>query len=54
MSENTVSACCTEREFFLAREAGLLIATTADEVALHKFADAIRADEAIARVGGAA
>ena len=56
MSENTAKAACTEREWQLAREAGLPIFTTADEVAIHKFAEAIRADEraAIAKATGSA
>ena len=45
MSENTTPARCTEAEWNAARAAGLLVVTTADEVALHKFAEAIRAEE---------
>lgn len=45
MSENTAQAACTKREWDLARECGLPFFTTADEVAIHKFAEAIRADE---------
>lgn len=43
MTENTAPARCTEAEWELARDAGLPIFTTADEVAIHKFAEAIRA-----------
>lgn len=42
MAENTQPARCTEAEFKAAREAGLMVFTTADEVAIHKFAEAIR------------
>lgn len=44
MSENTASAACTQAEWIAARKVGLLISTTADERALHAFAEAIRAD----------
>lgn len=43
--ENTTKAKCTQREWEIAREAGLPIFTIADEAALHAFAEAIRADE---------
>lgn len=43
MSENTKAAACTEQEWKLARDAGLPIFTTADELSIHKFAEAIRA-----------
>jgi hypothetical protein len=43
MSENLSSAACTEQEYQLAREAGLLVVTTDDERAIHKFAEAVRA-----------
>lgn len=43
MSENTQSAKCTQEEWDLARAAGLLIGTTSEEIALHKFAESIRA-----------
>lgn len=43
MAENTQPARCTEAEFKAAREAGLMVFTTADEVAIHKFAELIRA-----------
>lgn len=43
MSETTAPAACTEAEFNMARKAGWLVVTTADEVAVHKFAEAIRA-----------
>lgn len=42
MTENLQSARCSEAEFTAAREAGILVFTTADEVAVHKFAQAIR------------
>lgn len=46
MSENTAAAMCTEAEYTAAREAGLLFVTsgtTAQERAIHRFAEAIRA-----------
>jgi len=49
MSESTAAAACTEAEFQAARGAGLLVATTADEAAIHKFAEAIRSE--FARAG---
>lgn len=42
MTENTAPARCTDEEWKLARDSGLPIFTTADEVAIHKFADSIR------------
>lgn len=45
MSENTTQAACSQREWDLAREAGLPFFTTADERAIHAFAEAIRADD---------
>lgn len=44
MSENTAQAACTQREWEMARDAGLPFFTTADEAAIHKFATAIRAE----------
>jgi len=46
MTENTAPARCTEVEYNMARNAGLLVVTTADEVAIHKFAEAIRSTTA--------
>lgn len=43
MSENTTQAACTEQEFRMAREAGLLVVTAADERAVHRFAELVRA-----------
>ena len=43
MSENTAKAACTQAEFNMARAAGLFIATTADERAIHAFAEAVGA-----------
>lgn len=45
MSENLAKAACTEQEYQAARAAGLLVITTADEVAIHAFAEAIRAEQ---------
>lgn len=44
MSECTTAAKCTEAEYQAARDAGLLIVTVAEEIALHKFAEAMRAE----------
>lgn len=44
MAENTAPAQCSEREFQAARDAGLLVVTTADEIAIRKFAQAMYAD----------
>jgi hypothetical protein len=46
MTENTAPARCSEAEYSMARDAGLLVVTTADEAAIHKFAEAIRASQA--------
>lgn len=46
MSENTAPARCSAAEWKMARDAGLSIFTTADEVAIHRFAEAIRAESA--------
>lgn len=43
MSENTAKAACTQAEFDMARAAGLLVASTGDERAIHAFAEAVRA-----------
>lgn len=43
MAENTQSAACSQQEYQAARQAGLLVVTTADERAIHAFAEAIRA-----------
>lgn len=45
MSENIKAAACTEQEWQMAREAGLPIFTTSDEVAIRKFANAVRSEE---------
>lgn len=50
MAENTTPAKCTEQEYQAAREAGLLVVTTADEVAIHKFAEAMRAEGYVAAI----
>ena len=42
MAENTQSAKCSQSEYEAARRAGLLVFTTADEIAIHKFAKEIR------------
>jgi hypothetical protein len=47
MAENTAPAKCTDSEWRAAREAGLLFCdpgSTAQEIALHKFAQAMRAE----------
>lgn len=44
MAENTTPAKCSESEYQAARDAGLLVVTTADEIAIHKFAAAMRAE----------
>jgi hypothetical protein len=44
MAECTTSAKCTDAEYQAAREAGLLVVTVADEIAIHKFAEAMRAE----------
>jgi hypothetical protein len=38
-------SACTEAEFHAARAAGLLVVTTADEAAIHAYAEAIRRHE---------
>lgn len=47
MAENTMSQQCTDSEFRMAREAGIFVATSADEVAIHKFAASILAEQKI-------
>lgn len=42
MAENTSAAACSDFEFKAARASGLLVLTTADERAIHAFAEAIR------------
>lgn len=42
MSETTAPAACTEAEFQMARAAGLLIVTTSEEFAIHKYAAFVR------------
>ena len=54
MSETLAVAGCTEAEWKAAREAGLLVITTQEEVAIHKFAELIRAQERAALATGAA
>lgn len=51
MSENTAPARCTEAEWRAARAAGLPFVTTYDEVSIHQFAEAIRAEERAAAQG---
>ena len=46
MSENLKKAACTEQEYRMARQAGLLVVTTDDEIAVHRFAEMVRADAA--------
>lgn len=43
MAENLKKAQCTDEEFAMAREAGLFVATSADEQAVHAFAEAVKA-----------
>jgi hypothetical protein len=53
MSENTAQAACTDEEWEAAKAAGLLFAapgTTAQERAIHAFAQAIRESVAAAQV----
>jgi hypothetical protein len=45
MSECTTPAQCSEQEYQMARAAGLLVVTVSDEIAIHKFAEAIRAED---------
>jgi hypothetical protein len=42
MTENTSKAACSESDFIAARQAGLLVVTTEDELAVHRFAEVIR------------
>ncbi len=49
MSESTAPAACTEAEFQMARQAGLLVFSTADEIAIHLFAEAVRAEATASR-----
>lgn len=42
MAECTTPAKCSEQEYAMACAAGLLVVTVADEIAVHKFAEAIR------------
>lgn len=51
MSENTAPAQCTQEEWDMARDAGLPIFTTADEVAISKFAMALRMRDPMRRLG---
>lgn len=44
MSENTAPARCSAAEWKMARAAGLPIFSTADEVAIHRFAEAVRSE----------
>lgn len=47
MSESTTTAKCTEAEWLAARDAGLIFAapgTNAQDLAIHKFVSAVRAD----------
>ena len=44
MTENTAPARCTEAEYEHARTAGLLVVTTREEIAIHRFAESIRTD----------
>lgn len=44
MSESTTPAKCSEQDFEAARAAGLLVVTSADEAAIHRFAEAVRAN----------
>lgn len=45
MSENLTGAKCSQRDWELARDSGLPIFSTSDELAIHAFASAIRAQE---------
>lgn len=48
MAETTAPPACTDQEYEAARAAGLLIVTTGEEAAIHKFAEAIRAKPILA------
>lgn len=46
MSENMMAAQCSQDEYEMARDAGIFVATTRHEIAVHRFAEAVRSKHA--------
>lgn len=42
MTESVLPARCSQEEYEMARNAGILVVTTLDEIAVHRFAEAVR------------